>query len=116
MSSSYSMQRFSQFSIVTNKSSKVIGKSQEAPHLAYIPRYGPILKKGDQGGGGGGERIKMTRRESQTLAMSLKIKLLKKNKLARMGIEPMVFGLALHSYSSPLYLLQRSISFCSYCA
>ena len=43
MSSSYLIQRFSQFSIVTNKSLKVIGKAQESPHLAYIPRYGPVL-------------------------------------------------------------------------
>ena len=43
MSSSYLIQRFCQFSIVTNKFWKVIGKSKETPLLAYIPRYGPIF-------------------------------------------------------------------------
>ena len=43
MSSSYLIQRFSKLSVMTNKSSKVIGKSQETPHLTYSPRYRPIL-------------------------------------------------------------------------
>ena len=43
MYSSYLIQRFSQLSTVTNKSSKIIGKSQETPHLAFIPRNGPIF-------------------------------------------------------------------------